>query len=500
MPSHPTTRSCLVPAAIILAAGAARPALAQQAFRELYRFYGDSSFDYFGFSVSDAGDVNGDGFDDLVVGASNDDNNGSNSGSARVLSGADRSVLYTFNGDSAYDRFGSSVSRAGDVNGDGFDDLIVGAWGDDNNGIESGSARVLSGADGSVLYTFNGTSADGWFGFSVSGAGDVNGDGFDDLIVGARLDDTNGTNSGIARVFSGADGSVLFTFNGDSAQHQFGVSVSRAGDVNGDGFDDIIVGAHFDDTNGSNSGSARVFSGADGSVLFTFYGDNPQDAFGFSVSGAGDVNGDGFDDLIVGAYGDDSYGGQSGIARVFSGFDGSVLYTFYGDSGADQFGRSVSGAGDVNGDGFDDLIVGAWGDDNNDIESGSARVFSGVDGSVLITLNGISPRDRFGWSVSGAGDVNGDGFDDLIVGAPYDDNDAALNSGSARVLAGGPRLCADQNKDWRVTPADFSAWIDNFNAQNLIADVNKDTFVTAADFSAWIAAFNQGVNGPTCVP
>ena len=356
-------------------------------------FLGDAAGDQFGRSVSGAGDVNGDGFADLIVGASGDDNNGSYSGSARVFSGLDGSVLHTFLGDAAGDRFGRSVSGAGDVNGDGFDDLIVGAYGDDDNGSSSGSARVFSGVDGSVLHTFLGDAAGDYFGSSVSGAGDVNGDGFDDLIVGAFGDDDNGSNSGSARVFSGVDGSVLHTFLGDAAGDRFGRSVSEAGDVNGDGFDDLIVGAYGDDDNGSFSGSARVFSGVDGSVLHTFLGDATADFFGTSVSGAGDVNGDGFADLIVGADGDDDNGTYSGSARVFSGVDGSVLHTFLGDAAGDRFGRSVSGAGDVNGDGFDDLIVGAYGDDDNGSSSGSARVFSGVDGSVLHTFLGDAAGD-----------------------------------------------------------------------------------------------------------
>jgi len=398
-----------------------------------YMFDGDSAGDRFGYSVSGAGDVNGDGLDDLIVGAYKDDPNGSESGSARVFSGQDGSILYTFDGDSASDWFGISVSGAGDVNGDGFDDLIVGANLDDNNGANSGSARVFSGQDGSVLYTFYGDSGYNYFGVSVSGAGDVNGDGLDDLIVGAEGDANNGTHSGSARVFSGQDGSILYTFDGDSAEGYFGSSVSGAGDVNGDGLDDLIVGARDDDNNGTDSGSARVFSGQDGGILYTFYGDSASDHFGCSVSGAGDVNGDGLNDLFVGAYGDDNNGTNSGSARVFSGQDGSILYTFDGDSEEDRFGSSVSGAGDVNGDGWVDLLVGAYGDDNNGTNSGSARVFSGQDGSILYTFDGDSAFDYFGISVSGAGDVNGDGFADLIAGAYGDDNNGSF-SGSARVF------------------------------------------------------------------
>ncbi|MFT7620231.1 MAG: hypothetical protein ACI97A_003888 [Planctomycetota bacterium] len=404
-----------------------------------YTFNGNSQNDFLGASVSCAGDVNGDGFDDVVVGADGDDNNGSRSGTARVFSGLDGSLLYTFIGDDASDFLGHSVSGAGDVNADGFDDIIAGAWGDDDNGVGSGSARVFSGLDGSILYTFYGDFSSDGLGISVSDAGDVNGDGFDDVIAGAFGDDNNGSSSGSAKVYSGCDGCVLYQFNGDAPNAEFGRSVSGAGDVNSDGYDDLIVGAQNDDTNGNNSGSARVFSGVDGSILYTFFGQIQTEFLGVSVSGAGDFNRDGFDDLIVGSPFDDNNGSHAGTARVFSGADGCILSTLNGNAPSDGFGHSVSGAGDVNGDGFADVIVGAYADDNNGNNSGSAKVFFGRDGSSPYTLasphvfSGDDIGDALGFSVSRAGDINGDGFADLIVGASADDNFGS-SSGSAMVF------------------------------------------------------------------
>jgi len=202
------------------------------------------------------------------------------------------------------------------------------------------------------------------------------------------------------------------------------------------------------------------------------------------VSGAGDVNGDGFADLIVGS----SIGN---MAQVFSGVDGSVLYTFDGDSNFDWLGFAVSDAGDVNDDGVADLIIGVVLDDNNGTDSGSARVLSGSDGSVLYSFDGDSPSDFFGHSVSGLGDINGDGVDDFIVGAS---NGGANNGGYARVfvsvaLLGLPPTLGDCNQDGEVTFADIPSFIAVLQAGSFLAeaDCNEDGEVTFADIPAFIA-------------
>ncbi|CAC9950911.1 hypothetical protein formerly called flagellar hook-length control protein FliK, partial [uncultured Gammaproteobacteria bacterium] len=465
-----------------------------------------------GTTVSSAGDVNGDGLDDLIILSlydKDDRNNSDEASRTYVVFGkinetvVDLSTIrsssdgFIINGEMSETISGISASSAGDVNGDGLDDLIIGShWVDLAGNTQVGKSFVVFGkintnainlsdiTSGTGGFVINGENTNDGSGISVSSAGDVNGDGSDDLIIGAYgangfagksfvvfgKNDTNAIN--LSTIESGTGG---FAINNDitaDSDAGAGASVSSAGDVNGDGLDDLIIGAYR--AQNSSGKSFVVFGKKDnrdvvnlsaiesGTGGFVINGENSNDFSGYSVSSAGDVNGDGLDDLIVGAHQadltDSADAGKSyvvfgkantdaiNLSNIVTGTGGFVIN---GENAGDKSGYSVSSAGDVNGDGLDDLIVGAYyADSAGKADIGKSFVVFGkadtttvnlsniISGTGGFVINGENAGDKSGYSVSSAGDVNGDGLDDLIIGAPSAGSANNANAGKSFVVFG----------------------------------------------------------------
>lgn len=407
----------------------------------------------FGSCVSGAGDTNGDGYADLLVGAPGVSGSmgwvGLYHGSATgIASGS--SANSSRGGPTAGDRLGAAVAMAGDLNGDGFADVVVGSPGystGKGRGMAFfGNAAGLNLGIATPPWAKNGATAGDALGTSVGTAGDVNGDGISDLFTSAPAQG----GAGVVSLYHGGPSlpatAPSWSVLGGQTDGDLGRVVASAGDVNGDGYADVLVGAPGLD---GKKGRAMLYlgsaSGLSATAAWTAYGENPQDQFGVSVASAGDVNGDGYSDVVVGAPSWPSYGWR-GKAYLYLGGPGglgaSPAWTRQGENVGDRFGWSVASAGDVNGDGYSDVAMGAYTFGTSvSNEHGKAYVFHGSAtglGAVPAWTDEGTPQSFFGNSVSLAGDVNGDGYDDLIVGAPFHDLPGGNNYGAAFVYFGSP--------------------------------------------------------------
>lgn len=491
-----------------------------------FELLGAAAGDQAGTSVAGPGDLNGDGFDDVAVGAPFNDSFAADAGVSYVLfggadpnqgfsglflSGLNGTTGFGLAGRTAGERSGAAVGAAGDVNDDGQPDLVIGAPFADDGGIDSGNAyvvfgdaditggfaiRFLTGLDGNWGVGFRGASAADSAGASVASGGDLNDDGVADLIIGAPGASPLGeTGAGAAYVvFGGTDfgggfstlflaglnGSNGFALEGFAAGDAIGTAVAPAGDLDDDGVDDLTLGAPNADPGNTDAGRSYVITGdpvvnggfdsislavLDGTDRFAFTGEAPGDRSGVSVASAGDLNNDGIADLVIGAPDRDAPATDSGSVYIvfgdvnvslgfgdvfLAGLDGVRGFELPGIFAGDQTGAAVAPAGDLNGDGIDDLVVGAPGASVNGTDSGSAFVLfggsnvnlglsdlflTGLDGANGFRINGAAAGDRFGSSVAAAGDLNADGLDDLLIGAPGRDS-SGIDSGSAYVIFG----------------------------------------------------------------
>ncbi len=405
-----------------------------------------------GTAVGTAGDVNGDGLADLLIGVPYYDNGEADEGEVRLyyggFEGPSLSAAWTMEGEMDYAHLGEAVATGGDVNGDGLSDVVLAApaYGYADNPMHVGKVFLhygrREGPAAEAGWEVEGEEGGTWLGYAVSIAGDVNGDGYDDIVVGAPTYDGGEMDEGAVFVYAGSAEGLSITptwrVEGEQAYAEFGWAVDGAYDVNGDGYADVIIGARRYDGGAVNGGKAYLYYGSREGIgdtaAWTVEGEQVGGWLGSAVGGAGDVNGDGYGDLLVGEqYYDGEYLNEGRAYLYLGGEDGVSLqpdWVITGDQMNERLGFSLSGGGDLNGDGYSDVVVGIpYYDGEKGEDEGRVEVFygsaTGLSISPTWTLDGEMGGARFGRSCAVGGDTNGDGYADLIVGAPGYENGLA---------------------------------------------------------------------------
>ena len=427
---------------------------------------GADTWTYLGTSVSKAGDVNNDNYDDVIIGSPR------NSGLDESYiffggSSMDNTADIIFTGGSENEYFGGRVANIGDVNGDNYDDVLISDYAYNNyqgiGYIYFGGSSMNSNAD----VILEGSEEGSYFGESISFAGDVNGDNFDDVIIGESY---YYSRTGRICIYQGGlsmDSIPDMSAIGEDYGGNFGSSVANAGDVNGDGYEDVIIGSQ-----GYNRSRGRAYIYFGGILEDTIpdiilEGEIKDSYFGYVVSSLGDINKDGFDDVVIGAYGYNNYRGRCYIYYGGSSMDSIADFVMTGEEEGDRFGYSLSSL-DFNRDSYNDLIIGA---DRNNEKRGRCYIYYGgaeMDTIADLTISGQEADNRFGKSVSDAGDVNGDGYNDIIIGAWRYSN----STGRGYIFFGGdsPDTIADVifsgENDWDW----FGSMVSN------VGDINGDGF------------------------
>jgi hypothetical protein len=408
----------------------------------------------YSYSVSPAGDVNGDGYADILMSAFISEFGVSKGGKVFLFYGTGSGITSApvWSGANAQDasNFGEAIANAGDINGDGFADIIVGAPRHSNGEENEGAVFVYYGSPSGLAkqpsWTAEGQQANAFFGTSVAGGGDVNKDGYADVVVGAHFFDNGETNEGRVFVYLGSANGLakdpVWTAESNQVGANFGKSVAILGDVNKDGYSDVLVGAPNFDNGQNNEGRAFLYFGSNmgltQSPAWTGESNQADANFGNSVAFAGDINGDTFSDILIGANRFDE--GQSNVGKIFvyvGSSGGMSIYpdwSYTGNIMDGNMGISVAPAGDINGDGFGEIIVGSFGA-NQQAARGIAYVFSGSAKGMTNQVTQIAvqnnPQALVGQSVSTAGDINGDGYADVMAGVIWDTNNA---QGPGRVM------------------------------------------------------------------
>jgi len=369
-------------------------------------FDGESTNDQFGWIARSIGDVDHDKASDFVTSAPTKTINGAvNAGRIYVYSSRTGKLLWTADG-KAGDQLGTGVEAAGDTNKDGVPDVIA-------SGPYNGVAYIYSGKDGRVLRSFKGEKPDDKFGQHVSTAGDVDHDGYADVVIGAP--GANG-GAGSAYVYSGKDGHLLLKLNGSSGEG-FGSTVAGWADKKGMF---LVVGAP--GAGPKHTGRTYVYDALSPKPKFTIESDDTGAALGMMfVSVLGDVDGDKVPDVYASDWSNNAKGRSTGRIYVHSGKTGTRLFTLTGETAGEGFGTSASNASDLDGDGHADLAVGAWQYAAAAPSGGRIYIYSGKDGRLLKTITDRVPGDTLGFDSVGIGDVDGDGIADLLITAAWSD-------------------------------------------------------------------------------
>jgi hypothetical protein len=387
---------------------------------------GEGANDQFGWIARSLGDLDGDGVADFVTSAPTKAIGGEQAGRVYVYSTASGKLLWSVDGKPG-DQLGTGLESAGDTDGDGIQDVIASASGVD-------SAYVYSGKDGHVLLTFHGEAKGDNFGNHVSSIGDVDHDGYADVVVGAPSNKAAGDDAGRAYVYSGKDGHLMLTLSGEHAGDQFGSAVTGYADAKNTL---IVVGAP--GAGPGKTGRVYVYDALSQTPKFTFDSDATGSKLGYMfVSVLGDVDGDGIPDVYASDWSNSAKGPSTGRVYVYSGKTGKQLFTLTGATAGEGFGTTQSIAGDVDGDGHADLIVGSWQYAGAAISGGRVYLYSGKDAHLIRTYTCKTPGDTFGFDAVSLGDVDHDGTADLLITSGWS-SVHGFQSGRVFVISSGVR-------------------------------------------------------------